>query len=159
MHATGDTDAPALQLSSDPPLGQDDIVLLLQLGMTRAELDRGLASSLAQSVSLEALSALTGFDQALRKTVPIIDDFRLGTQYSSRTGRPEPTVSVGKRITENLRATVTTGLSDNRELRSNVEWKLKRGVILQGSYDNVNDLSSSAIGNLGADLRWRIEFE
>jgi translocation and assembly module TamB len=159
MHATGDTDAPALQLSSDPPLGQDDIVLLLQLGMTRAELDRGLASSLAQSVSLEALSALTGFDQALRKTVPLIDDFRLGTQYSSRTGRPEPTVSVGKRITENLRATVTTGLSDNRELRSNVEWKLKRGVILQGSYDNVNDLSSSAIGNLGADLRWRIEFE
>ncbi|MBM4374047.1 MAG: translocation/assembly module TamB domain-containing protein [Deltaproteobacteria bacterium] len=159
MHATGDTEAPALQLSSDPPLGQDDIVLLLQLGMTRAELDRGLASSLAQSVSLEALSALTGFDQALRKTVPLIDDFRLGTQYSSRTGRPEPTVSIGKRITENLRATVTTGLSDNRELRSNVEWKLKRGVILQGSYDNVNDISSSAIGNLGADLRWRIEFE
>ncbi|MBM4357159.1 MAG: translocation/assembly module TamB domain-containing protein [Deltaproteobacteria bacterium] len=159
MHATGDTDAPALQLSSDPPLSQDDIVLLLQLGMTRAELDRSLATSLAQSVSFEALSALTGFDQALRKTVPLIDDFRLGSQYSSRTGRPEPTVSVGKRITEDVRATVTSGLSDNRELRSNIEWKLRRGVSLQGSYDNVNDVSSSAIGNLGADLRWRIEFE
>jgi translocation and assembly module TamB len=159
MHATGDTDAPALQLSSDPPLSQDDIVLLLQLGMTRAELDRSLATSLAQSVSFEALSALTGFDQALRKTVPLIDDFRLGSQYSSRTGRPEPTVSVGKRITEDVRATVTSGLSDNRELRSNVEWKLRRGVSLQGSYDNVNDVSSSTIGNLGADLRWRIEFE
>ena len=159
MHATGDTDAPVVQLSSDPPLSQDDIVLLLQIGMTRAEIERGLTSSLAQSVSLEALSAVTGFDQALRKTVPIIDDFRLGSQYSSRTGRPEPTVSIGKRITDNLRATVTTGLSDNRELRSNIQWKLKQGLSFQGSYDNVNDISNSTTGNIGADLRWRIEFE
>ena len=26
-------------------------------------------------------------------------------------------------------------------------------------YDNVNDISSSALGNLGADVRWRLEFE
>jgi translocation and assembly module TamB len=68
-------------------------------------------------------------------------------------------VSVGKRITEDVRATVTTGLSDNREVRSNIEWKLSRGISVQGSYDNVNDVSSSALGNIGADLRWRIEFE
>ena len=159
MHAHGDTDAPKITFSSDPPLSQEDIVLLLQLGMTRAELDRGLASTLAQTVGLEALSAVTGFDKALRKTLPLFDEVRVLSQYSSRTGRPEPTLLVGKRIGDQLRATVTTGLTQNQEIRSNVEWKLSRGVSVQASYDNVNDISSSLFGNLGADLRWRLEFE
>jgi translocation and assembly module TamB len=30
---------------------------------------------------------------------------------------------------------------------------------VQGTYDNINDVSSSALGNLGADLRWRLEIE
>src|SRR5690606_5525520 len=38
MHAYGDTDEPKVRFTSDPPLSQDDIVLLLQVGMTRAEL-------------------------------------------------------------------------------------------------------------------------
>ncbi|RLB47020.1 MAG: hypothetical protein DRI90_26775 [Deltaproteobacteria bacterium] len=159
MHAYGHTDEPKVRFTSDPPLSQDDIVLLLQVGMTRAELDRGLAGSLAQTVGIEALSAVTGLGQAVRKTVPIIDEFRVGSQYSSRSGRPEPTVSVGKRISDKVRAGVTTGLSETREVRANLEWKLSRSVSVQGSYDNVNDVSSSILGNVGADLRWRLEFE
>ena len=31
--------------------------------------------------------------------------------------------------------------------------------IAQYRRDNVNDISSSALGNLGADIRWRLEFE
>jgi translocation and assembly module TamB len=159
VHAYGDTDAPQVRFTSDPPLSQEDIVSLLLVGMTRAELDRGMAGSLAQSVGLEALTAATGIDQAVRSTVPIIDDFRIGSQYSSRTGRTEPTATVGKRITDDVRASVTTGLSDNREVRSNVEWRLGKGLSVEGSYDNVNDVSNVGIGNVGADLRWRLEFE
>ncbi|MBW2528079.1 MAG: translocation/assembly module TamB domain-containing protein [Deltaproteobacteria bacterium] len=159
MHAFGDTDSPQVRFSSDPPLSQEDIVLLLQVGMTRAELDRGLAGSLAQSVGLVALTSATGIDQALRSTVPVIDEFQISSQYSSRTGRTEPTATVGKRITDDVRASVTTGLTDNREVRSNVEWRLGKGVSVEGSYDNVNNISSSGLGNLGADLRWRLEFE
>ena len=159
MHAYGDTDEPKVQFTSDPPLSQDDIVLLLQVGMTRAELDRGLAGSLAQTVGIEAISAVTGLNQAVQKTLPLFDEVHVGSQYSSKSGRPEPTVSVGKRLTEDVRATVTTGLSETREVRSNIEWKLSRGVSVTGSYDNVNDVSSSALGNVGADLRWHLEFE
>ena len=158
MHAFGDTDAPQVRFSSDPPLSQDDIVLLLQIGMTRAELERGLAGSLAQSVGLEAISAVTGLNQ-VGQAVPLIDEFRVGSQYSSRTGRPEPTVSIGKRITPKVRATISSGLGENREVRSNIEWKVGRGLSLQGSYDNVNDISSSTLGNVGVNLRWRLEFE
>jgi translocation and assembly module TamB len=158
MHAYGDIDAPEVRFTSDPPLSQEDIVLLLQVGQTRAELERGLLSGIGQAVGLEALSAVTGLDKAF-KDVPIIDEFRVGSQYSSRTGRPEPTVTFGKRLTDSVRASLTTGLSENREVRSNIEWQLKGGVSVSASYDNVNEVGSSSIGNIGGGLRWRLEFE
>ncbi len=140
-------------------LSQEDIVLLLTLGMTRAELDRGATAAFGQGLGLEALSALTGADKAVKTVVPLIDDFRFGTGYSSKTASPEPTVTVGKRITDSVRASVTTGLSEDREVRSNIEWRLNRNLSIQGSYDNLNDVSSSPVGNVGVDLRWRLEFE
>jgi translocation and assembly module TamB len=54
---------------------------------------------------------------------------------------------------------VTSGLSESRDVRSNVEIKINRKVSIEGSYDNVNDISSSALGNIGADIRWRLDFE
>jgi translocation and assembly module TamB len=159
LHAFGDADDLRLELTSEPALSQEDIVLLLTLGMTRAEIDQLQASNLGGTAALEALSAFTGADSAVKKAVPIIDDFGFGSAYSSRTGRTEPTITVGKRVTDKLRANVTSGLSENREIRSNLEWRLTPRVSVQGSYDNVNDVSSSSLGNLGADVRWRLEFE
>lgn len=159
LHAYGDADDLRLDMTSDPPLSQEDIALLLYIGMTRAELDQLQASSLGETAALEALSALSGADSVLKEAVPVIDDVRLGSAYSSRTGRTEPTITVGKRVTEDVRASVTSGLSDNREVRSNLEWRLTPKVSVQGSYDNVNDVSSSSLGNLGVDIRYRIELE
>jgi hypothetical protein len=79
--------------------------------------------------------------------------------YSARTGRTEPTITIGKRLAERIRANVTSGVAESREIRSNVEWQLSPRVSVEGSYDNVNDISSSSLGNLGADVRWRMEFE
>ncbi|MBK6520409.1 MAG: translocation/assembly module TamB domain-containing protein [Polyangiaceae bacterium] len=157
VHAHGSTEDLKLDLSSDPPLDQEDIVLLLTVGMTRAEIDRGLATSLGETVGLEALSALTGADKAVKSVVPIIDYFHFGSSYSARTGRTEPNVTVGKRLTDDVRASVTTTLTE-RDVAATVEWRLKKGVSIQASYDNTNDIGT-IIGNLGADLRWRLEFE
>src|SRR5262249_24418359 len=143
---------------SDPMLSQEDIVLLLTVGMTRAELDRS-TSSLGESVGLEALSSLTGADKAVKNVVPITDEFRFGSWYSSVSGQIEPTVTLGKRLTDNVRASVTTGITENREVQSNLEWKLSDKLSVDGTYDNLNDISSSALGNIGADLRWHIDFE
>lgn len=159
MHAHGDADNLKLDLSSEPKLSQDDIFLLLTVGLTRAELDQAQSASVGESVALEALGSLTGADAAVTNAVPVIDEFKFGSAYSSRTGRTEPTVTIGKRLTERIRAFVTSGLSEAREVRSNLEWRLNRGVSVEGSYDNVNDISSSGLGNLGADVRWRLEFE
>ncbi|NUP07672.1 MAG: hypothetical protein HOW73_16615 [Polyangiaceae bacterium] len=157
IHAHGSTEDLKLDLSSDPPMDQEDIVLLLTVGMTRAEIDRGLATSLGETVGLEALSALTGADKAVKSVVPIIDYFHFGSSYSARTGRTEPNVTVGKRINDDVRASVTTTLTE-RDVAATLEWRLKKGVSIQASYDNTNDIGT-IIGNLGADLRWRLEFE
>ena len=159
MHAHGDADDLKIDLTSDPALAQDDIFLLITVGLTRAELDQAKSASVGESVALEALGTLSGADRAVTQAVPVIDEFRFGSSYSSRTGRTEPTVTVGKRLTERVRANVTTGLSESREVRSNIEWQLSNRVSVESSYDNVNDISSSALGNLGADVRWRLEFE
>ncbi|HEV8550607.1 MAG TPA: translocation/assembly module TamB domain-containing protein, partial [Polyangiaceae bacterium] len=159
LHAHGDIDDLKVDLTSEPALAQDDIFLLITVGLTRAELDQAQSASVGESVALEALGTLSGADRAVTNAVPVIDEFRFGSAYSSRTGRTEPTVTIGKRLTERVRANVTTGLAESREVRSNVEWRLNNRVSVESSYDNVNDISSSALGNLGADVRWRLEFE
>ncbi len=159
MHAYGDADKLRIDLTSEPQLAQDDIFLLLTVGLTRAELDQAQSASVGESVALEALGTLSGADKAVTDALPVIDEFRFGSAYSSRTGRTEPTVTIGKRLANRIRANVTSGLSDSREVRSNVEWRLSPRVSVEGSYDNVNDISSSSLGNLGADIRWRLEFE
>ena len=44
-------------------------------------------------------------------------------------------------------------------MRSNVEVRINPRLSIQGAYDNINSVSSSTVGNLGADLRWRLSFE
>ena len=159
LHAHGNADKLKVDLTSDPALAQDDIFLLLTVGLTRAELDQAQSASVGESVALEALGSLSGADRAVTDAVPLIDEFRFGSAYSSRTGRTEPTVTIGKRLSKRIRANVTSGVADSREVRSNIEWQLSPRVSVEGSYDNVNDISSSTLGNLGADVRWRLEFE
>jgi translocation and assembly module TamB len=159
LHAHGDADNLKIDLTSDPALAQDDIFLLLTVGLTRAELDQAQSASVGESVALEALGSLSGADRAVTDAVPLIDEFRFGSAYSSRTGRTEPTVTIGKRLTRRIRANVTSGVADSREVSSNVEWQLSPRVSVEGSYDNVNDISSSSLGNIGADVRWRLEFQ
>lgn len=159
MRAHGDADKLKIDLTSEPALAQDDIFLLITVGLTRAELDQAQSASVGESVALEALGTLTGADRAVTDAVPIIDELRFGSAYSSRTGRTEPTITIGKRLAERIRANVTSGVAESREIRSNVEWQLSPRVSVEGSYDNVNDISSSSLGNLGADVRWRMEFE
>jgi translocation and assembly module TamB len=159
LHAYGDADDLRVDLTSEPTLTPEDIVLLLAVGMTRAELDQLGASSVGESVALNYLGAASGADRAVKQVLPVIDDFRFGSAYSTATGKTEPQLTIGKRLTSAVRASVTTGLGDTREVKSGIELRLNNHVSVQGSYDNINDVSSSPLGNIGMDLRWRLDFE
>ena len=158
MHAYGEPEDLKVDLSSDPPLAQDDIFLLLTVGMTQTEMNQSRTSGLGSSVALEALGSLSGAESAVTETVQI-DEFRFGSTFSTRSGRTEPTVTVGKRLSERLRATITTSLSDSSEVRSNVEYRATGNLSVEGSYDNAQSSGSTSVGNVGGDIRWRLEFE
>lgn len=159
LHAYGDIDDLHLDMTSDPPLSHEDIVLLLTIGMTGAEVAQVQAGSLGTSAALEALATASGADRAVKSAIPLVDDFRFGSAYSSKTGRTEPQVIVGKHLADAVRATVATSVGEDQELRATVELRLSQRLGVLGSYDNINDVSSSTVGNVGVDLRWHIEFE
>ncbi|MFW6066790.1 MAG: translocation/assembly module TamB domain-containing protein [Myxococcota bacterium] len=160
LHAHGNRDAFQLDARSEPSLSEEDVLMLLTVGMTRAEVEGLQAGELASGTALEALTAVTGVDREVQERVKLIDDFRITSAYSSRTSRAEPQVSVGKRIADRVRLSASTGLStEAREFRTGVQWQLGQQTSVEASYDNLNTTTSSSFGNVGVDVRWRLEFE
>jgi translocation and assembly module TamB len=158
LHAYGTKDDLKFDLTSEPTLSQEDIIFLLTIGMTKAE-SAQIGANVAGSAGLDLLANVTGVNDTLSQAIPVIDDIRFGTAYSLRTGRTEPQVTFGKRLSDALRASVTSGFGERREIQANIEWQISRQFSVRGSYDNVNDVSSRSLGNLGVDLRYRLEFE
>ena len=147
-------------MTSDPPLSQEDIVLLLTIGMTRAEVDQ-LQAELARR-ERRARGPRRGERRRQGRQAGDSHHRRLPLRQRLRpaSGKTEPQVTVGKRLTENVRASVSARLSsdEDRECASNLERRLNQRLSVQVSYDNINDVSST-VGNVGVDLRWRLEFE
>jgi len=159
LHAYGDADDLKIDMTSDPALSREDIFFLLTIGLTRAEVDQVRAGSVYASAAFEAIGTVSGVDRAVKQAIPVIDDFRPGTAYSPRTGRVEPNITVGRRLGENVRARLTSGLAEDPQLRSTIEWRLGRSFTVEPSYDRINTVSSSNVGNFGVDFRWRLEFD
>jgi translocation and assembly module TamB len=160
LEAQGTPDAFEITTRSDPDLPQEDVLMLLALGMTRGELGQLQGSDLGSTAALEALSALTGVDREVRRVVPLIDDFRVTTAYSVRTGRTEPRISVGKRSADRVRISASTGIGTGttRDVRAALEVELTEETGIQCSYDNFGS-SSTSFGNAGCDLRWRLDLQ
>ena len=159
LHAYGDADDLKIDMTSDPALSREDIFFLLTIGLTRAEVDQVRAGSVYASAAFEAIGTVSGVDRAVKQAIPVIDDFRPGTAYSPRSGRVEPNITVGRRLGENVRARLTSGLAEDPQLRSTIEWRLGRSFTVEPSYDRINTASSSNVGNFGVDFRWRLEFD
>ena len=159
LHAYGDADDLKIDMTSDPALSREDIFFLLTIGLTRAEVDQVRSGSVYTSAAFEAIGTVSGVDRAVKQAIPVIDDFRPGTAYSPRSGRVEPNITVGRRLGENLRARLTSGLAEDPQLRSTIEWRLGRSFTVEPSYDRTNTVSSSNVGNFGIDFRWRLEFD
>lgn len=159
LHAHGTSDSFQLDTSSQPELTQEDIVLLLTMGLTRAEAEQLQAGDIGSTAALEALAAVTGIDREVTDAIRVIDGFSITSRYSPRTGRTEPQITITKRVTDDVRLTGSTGISDSQQVRTAAEWQLDNETSIQVSYDNQTTNTTSGVGNVGADVRWRLEFD
>ncbi|MCC7536319.1 MAG: translocation/assembly module TamB domain-containing protein, partial [Deltaproteobacteria bacterium] len=159
LRAHGTDESVQIEPSSEPALSQEDIILLLTIGLTREEADRLQAGELGQTAAIEALATVTGVDREVQRALPVIDDFRITSAYSRRTGRTEPQVVIGRRISDRVRVSASTGFSEERDMRALVEWRLGEQTSVQGVIENGDDSERTPLGNMGLDLRWRLEFE
>ncbi len=159
LSLTGPSENLRLQTRSEPGLPEQDILLLLAFGMTSGELQQLQQGDLAGAAALEALTAVTGLDREVQRALPLIDEIRVTTGYSARTGRSEPRLSVGRRIADQVRVSATTGLGESRDVRAGVEVQLDDNQRVGISYDNYNNTGANSLGNLGIDWGVRLEFE
>lgn len=148
-----------LTTRSEPELSQQDVLTLLAIGMTRAELSQlQQGEGLATSAALDAITRVTGVDREVRRTIGI-DEFGVVNSHNPRTGRSEPRVSIGSQITDRVRATAQTGVGESREFRGGVEVTIDENQRVGASYDNYNYDGTSSFGNLGVDWVYHLEFE
>jgi len=159
MHAWGTPDAFQFELTSDPHLSQDDIALLLAVGMTHAELAQLQTSNLTSTAAVEALAAVTGVEREVQRALPAIDDVHIASAYSPRTQRTEPQLHVGKRIADRVRLNASTALSQSRDFSTGLEYQLNDKTSVGAIYSSRARTSVSQLGDVGVDLKWRLEFD
>ncbi|MEZ4335192.1 MAG: translocation/assembly module TamB domain-containing protein [Sandaracinaceae bacterium] len=147
-----------LTTRSEPELSQEDVLTLLAIGMTRAELAQlQQGQGLATSAALDALTRVTGVDREVRRIG--IDELGVSNGFDPRTGRSEPRVSVGARIADRVRLSATTGVGETRVFRGAVDLTIDENQRVGVSYDNYNYAGTSSFGNLGVDWVYHLEFE
>ncbi len=159
IHAYGTRDQFRFDLGSEPYLAEDDIALLLTIGMTQSELAQLDTGDVTSTAALEALASVTGVESEVHKAVPQIDDFQIASTYSERSNRTEPQLLIGKRIANNVRLRATTGIAESRDFSTGVELQLDDKTSVQAVYNNQNATSASQVGDVGVDLKWRLEFD
>ena len=159
VHAWGTPEAFQFELTSDPYLSQDDIALLLAVGMTHTELAQLQTSSLTSTAAFEALATVTGVEREVQRALPAIDEVHIASAYSLRSMRTEPQLHLGKRIADRLRLNASTGLSQSRDFSTGVEYQISDKTSVGAIYNNKTSTSASQLGDVGVDLKWRLEFD
>jgi len=74
-------------------------------------------------------------------------------------GNKAAAAMVGKRIAENLRLNASTGIAESRDFSTGVQLQLNDQTAVEAVYNNQNATSASQIGDVGVDLKWRLEFD
>jgi translocation and assembly module TamB len=164
LRVTGTLNEPRISLTSEPELAEADITLLLTVGLTREETEQMGYLSAASSAIPELLWSLSGVDDEVNRVLsvdgerPMFDEFRITTDYSRRTGRPEPRIRIARRLTDSIRLGASAGLAETRDFEANLEVDLpmvSEGLSFDVAYENDTSFN---LGNIGGDLRWRLEF-
>jgi autotransporter translocation and assembly factor TamB len=150
---SGTAENPRVQFSADDPsLSQNDILSLVTAGKTTAQLQReGGGVSVTDVLALVPTRPVEQpFENLLR-----VDSFEITPVADRDTGAIEPRVTIGKNITDRLRAQAATSVGVNAQPRVQVEYRFTRRFSVLGTWGS--DTKSEA-GAFGGDIKYRYEF-
>lgn len=155
--------APQIQLSSQPPLTDQEIVSLLALGMTTTNLQNQSATTPAtSSTGVQIGSAI--LQKPLGKTVKDKTglDFIVGADDENVSS---PKVTISKQFGPKLGASASRTIENNPKNDVKLEYKLNRNLSVVGSWqgkeartDQSQETTSSS-NKVGVDLEYKINFK
>jgi autotransporter translocation and assembly factor TamB len=152
---TGTLEKYEVDLVSDPPLGKNDIVSLLSLGVTSRSLqgqEGSVGASLGTSIILGPYKGRV--EEGIRGLVGL-DKLAVEAAFSSVTKSFEPRFIVGKTFGDRLAVSVSTLVGATSDSSANVEFKLLENVFLQGSWQSA---TTQKTGDMGADIKFKYRY-
>jgi len=153
---TGTAEEPRVQLSADDPtLSETDILSLITLGQTVAQLQRqGGGISAVDAVALLPTGQVT---QPLANALGVnrVEVEAVQSQASGAAGSIEPRVTIGKDLTDRLRASVATTFGAGTQPMVQLEYQVTRRVSLLGSWEGQTNEQSGAFAG---GIKFRYEF-
>lgn len=162
VRATGTLSNPQLVTTSEPALSEDDIILLVTLGVTRRELSELDAGKSLSLLAPELLSELTGVRDEVNRILPESVSLGLTTGFSERDNAFVPKLQLTWDPAEELRVRVTSNfLSLREDNQAEIQLKLRDDLSFTSTWEQQGVSSSQtgvSLGDLGFDLRWRREF-
>ncbi len=172
VHTFGPFEDPQLQLTSIPSLTQEDIIILLSVGVTsRDTAATGGVGGAATAAAAQALFSAAGLDEQVKRFLPRggpVKDFtlRITSAYSESSSRVVPKAEFETKVTEWLRMRYQAPIAEanqGRGQQAQLELRLRQGrgrtfswgASAQVQWDNDSPVVSD---DIGADLRLRLEW-
>ncbi|HXZ86908.1 MAG TPA: translocation/assembly module TamB, partial [Myxococcota bacterium] len=141
----GRASAPSIQLSSDPPYPQDDVLALLLFGKTRDELDQQQASAVQSAVAGTAGAALESVTSTLGIDVPLDT-----VVVENSTTNGETTVGLGGYVTKDIYVGYGRGIGSDADNNVRIDWRFHPRWSVETSI--------STRGDSSADLVWTYDY-
>ncbi|MBI3785321.1 MAG: translocation/assembly module TamB, partial [Deltaproteobacteria bacterium] len=150
---TGTAEKPRVLFNADDAsLSQNDVLSLVAFGKTTAQLQR-------DSTSVSPASALalipTGAVSSRVGQLVGVDQFEVTASQARDTGAIEPRVTIGKNLTDQLRALVWTEFGIVARQAVQLEYRVTRRVSLLGSWESETKQSAGAFEG---DIKFRFDF-
>jgi hypothetical protein len=149
LTARGNVDEYEIQLTSQPFLSKEDLVFLMLTGMTRAE-HRQFGSTGIGGLGAPLLDQIGPGGQ-----MPIPLEVRIYNEYSERAGTDTMRLSLGRSLTDDIWVAISSSVGQERDVKATLGYRISDSLSLSADYENVEE---TAIGNVGIDLRFRLEF-
>jgi autotransporter translocation and assembly factor TamB len=153
---SGTADEPRVKFTADDPaLSQNDVLSLVAFGKTTAQAQRESGGvSVGDVFGLIPGEYGTEVRQGVRSWFGV-DRFEVEPAYVRNTGAVEPRVTIGKDITERLRALASSSFGAEGRNSMQLEYRVTGRISLLGTWESA---TQSEAGAFGGDIKFRYEF-